>query len=83
MSGRGNVTSLLAKAGSGVGFTFGVRAWTEMKIRYVKGMHRLKLISSEKKKSKANPRTVKFVPIASGRVRSEHPVKLLSVGYWY
>ena len=43
-----NVTSLLAKAGSGIGFTFGVRASTEMKIRYVKGMHRLKLISSDK-----------------------------------
>ena len=43
-----NVTSLLAKAGSGVGFSFGVRAWTEVEIRCVKGMYRLKLISSEK-----------------------------------
>ena len=30
------VTSLLAKAGSGRGFSFGVRAWTEMKIQCVK-----------------------------------------------
>ena len=43
-----NVTSLLAKAESGVGFSFGVRAWTEVKIWCVKGMYRLKLISSEK-----------------------------------
>ena len=42
-----NVTSPLAKAGSGVGFSFGVKAWTEMEIRCVKGMYRLKLISSE------------------------------------
>ena len=39
-------TSLLAKAGSGVGFIFGVRAWTELEIRCVKGMYRLKLVSS-------------------------------------
>ena len=44
-----NVTSLLAKAESGVGFSFGVKAWTEMEIRCVKGMYRLKLISSENK----------------------------------
>ena len=44
----GNVTSLLAKAGSGVAFSFGVRTWTEMEIQCVKGMHRLKLTSSEK-----------------------------------
>ena len=43
-----NVTSLLAKAGSGVGFSFGVRAWAEMEIWCVKGMYRLKLTSSEK-----------------------------------
>ena len=43
-----NVTSLLAKAGSGVGFSFGVRAWTEMEILCVKGIYRLKRISSEK-----------------------------------
>ena len=42
-----NVTSLLAKAGSGVGFSFGVKDWTEMEIRCIKGMYRLKLISSE------------------------------------
>ena len=42
-----NVTSLLAKAGSGLGFSFGVRDWTEMEIRCVKGMQRLKLVSSE------------------------------------
>ena len=41
------VTSLLAKAGSGRRFSFGVRAWTEMEIRCVKGMYRLKLVSSE------------------------------------
>ena len=40
------VTSLLAKAGSGLRFSFGVRAWTEMEIRCVKGMYRLKLVSS-------------------------------------
>ena len=40
-------TSLLAKAGSGLRFSFGVTAWTEMEIRCVKGMHRLKLVSSE------------------------------------
>ena len=42
------VTSLLVKAGSGVGFSFRVRARTEMEIRCVKGMFRLKLISSGK-----------------------------------
>ena len=41
------VTSLLARAGSGLSFSFGVRAWTEMEIRCVKGMLRLKLVSSE------------------------------------
>ena len=43
-----NIMSLLAKAGSGVGFNFGVRAWTELEIWCVKGMYRLKLILSEK-----------------------------------
>ena len=47
MSERGNITSLLATAGSTVGFSFRVRAWTEMEIRCVEGMHRLILISSE------------------------------------
>ena len=42
------VTSLFVKAGSGLGFSFGVRAWTEMEIWCVKGMYRLKLVSSEK-----------------------------------
>ena len=37
------VTSLLVKAGSGFGFSFGVRAWTDIEI---KGMYRLKLVSS-------------------------------------
>ena len=31
-----------------LGFSFGVRAWTEMEIRCVKVMYRLKLVSSEK-----------------------------------
>ena len=30
-----------------VGFSFGVKDWTEMEIRCVKGMYRLKLVSSE------------------------------------
>ena len=42
------VTSLLVNAGSGPGFSFGVRAWTEMEIRSVKGKLMLKLVSSEK-----------------------------------
>ena len=42
------VMSLLAKAGSGLGFSFGVRAWTEMEMRCVKCMYRLKLVSIEK-----------------------------------
>ena len=41
------VTSLLAKAGSGLRFSFGVRARTEMEIRCVKSMYRLKLVSCE------------------------------------
>ena len=41
------VTSLVVKAGSGLRFSFGVKAWTEMEIRCVKGMHRLKLVSCE------------------------------------
>ena len=42
------MTNLLAKAGSGVGFSFGVTFWTEMEIWCVNSMYRLKLISSEK-----------------------------------
>ena len=34
-------------AGSGLRFSFGVRAWTEMEIWSVKGIYRLKLVSSE------------------------------------
>ena len=43
------VTSLFVKAGSGLGFRFGVRAWTEMEIQCIKGMYRLKPVSSETK----------------------------------
>ena len=38
------VTRLLIKAGSGHGLSFGVRAWTEMEIRCVKGMCGLKVV---------------------------------------
>ena len=37
------VTSLHIEAESALGFSFGVRAQTEMKIRCVKGMHFLKV----------------------------------------
>ena len=47
MSGRGKVTSVIVKAGSGLTFSFGVIAWTEMEIWCVKGMHRQKLVSCE------------------------------------
>ena len=46
--GVANVTSLIIKAGSGLGLRFGVRAWTEMKIWYVIGMYMLKVVSSLK-----------------------------------
>ena len=39
---------LFNKAGSGLELSFGVRAWTEMEIRCVKGMYKLKQVSSEK-----------------------------------
>ena len=39
------VMSLIVKPGSGLRFSFGVRAWTEMEIQCVKGMYRLKLVS--------------------------------------
>ena len=39
------VTSLVIKTGSGVG---GARAWKEMEIRCIKGIDRLKLVSSGK-----------------------------------
>ena len=38
------VTRLLIKARSGHGCSFGVRAWTEMEIRWVKGMCGLKVV---------------------------------------
>ena len=41
------VTRLLIKARSGHGCSFGVRAWTEMEIRCVKGMCGLKVAGSE------------------------------------
>ena len=40
------VMSLLAKARRGLRFSFGVRAWTGLEIWCVKGMYRLKLVSS-------------------------------------
>ena len=40
------VTSLLIKAGSALGFSFGVRAQTD--IGCAKGMHLLKVVTSEK-----------------------------------
>ena len=42
------VTSLLIVAESALGFSFGVRDPTEIKIWCVKGMHMPRLISSEK-----------------------------------
>ena len=41
------VMSLVVKAGSGLRCGFVVRAWTEMEIRCVKGMYRLKLVPCE------------------------------------
>ena len=38
------VTRLLIKAGSGHGFSFGVRAWNEMEMRCVKGMCGLEVV---------------------------------------
>ena len=40
------VTSLLINAGSGPGFSFGVRAWTEMEIWCIKGIFMVKVVSS-------------------------------------
>ena len=42
------VMSLLIKAGTGVGCMFGLRAWTEKDIWCIKGMYRLKVVSSER-----------------------------------
>ena len=47
MTGMVKVTSLLIKAGTGVGYSFGVRALTEMKMWSIKDMHRLKVFSGE------------------------------------
>ena len=44
MSGRGQCHESV-KAGSGLRSSFGVRAWTEMEIRCVKGKHRLKIVA--------------------------------------
>ena len=43
------VMSLPILPESALGFSFGVRVWTEMEIRCGKDMYRLKLVSSEKK----------------------------------
>ena len=40
--------SLMNGCGQSLGFSFGVRAWAEMEIWYVKGMFMLKVFSSEK-----------------------------------
>ena len=42
------VTSLVINAESRLGFSFGVRAWTEMEIWYVEGMFKLQVVTSEK-----------------------------------
>ena len=42
------IMSLLIKATCGLGFSFGVRAWTEMEIWCVKGIFMLKFVSSDK-----------------------------------
>ena len=47
MVGVVKVTSLLIKAESALGFSFRVRAQTEMKIWCIKGMQLLKVASSE------------------------------------
>ena len=46
MSGHGKVTSLLIKAESALGFSFGVRALTEVKIMCVRVMYMLEVVSS-------------------------------------
>ena len=48
MRGVVKVTSLIVKAGSGLRFSFGVRAWDRNGDTVcIKGMHRLKLVSCE------------------------------------
>ena len=46
--GMVKVTSLFIKVKSALGFSFRVRAQTEMKIRCIKGRHSLKVVSSGK-----------------------------------
>ena len=46
--GTAKVMSLLIEAESTLGFSFRVRAQTEMKIWYIKGVYMLKVVSSEK-----------------------------------
>ena len=36
---------MLVKAGTGIGFSFVVRSWTEMEIKCVKGMHMLNIVT--------------------------------------
>ena len=48
------VTNLLVKAGSGLEFSFGIRASTEMEIQCIKDMYRLKLVSIENSGIKAS-----------------------------
>ena len=55
------VTSLLIKAGSALGFSFGVRAQTEMKMWHTKGMYKLKVVSSKKCKLK-RPKVILHAP---------------------
>ena len=57
------VTSLIVKAGSGLRFSFGVRAWTEMEIRYVEGMHRIKLVSCENNSRFKGLPKIEFLPL--------------------
>ena len=47
MVGLVKVMSQLIKAESALGFSFGVRAWTEMKVWCSEGMHLPKVVSSE------------------------------------
>ena len=42
------MVKVISQAGSGLGFSFEVRAWTEIEIWCVEGIYRLKLVSSEK-----------------------------------
>ena len=55
------VTSLIVKAGSRLRFSFGVRAWTELEIRCIKGMYSLKLVSCENNSGRQN--STSFQPL--------------------